>query len=105
MAADRTDEALWTLVLHELHHVLLGHTRLYERISPLHNLAFDTTCVSCHTVENAGGTSNTSFCSNSACHGNVYTFAGFDAPALRAILNAQVTAPTAAATTTPAQEV
>lgn len=37
----RTDEALWTLVLHELHHVLLGHTRLYERITPLHNLAFD----------------------------------------------------------------
>jgi len=59
----------------------------------LHNLAFDTTCVSCHTVENAGGTSNTSFCSNSACHGNVYTFAGFDAPALRAILNAQVPTP------------
>ena len=37
-----------------------------------------------------GGTSNTSFCSNSACHGNVYTFAGFDAPALREILKDQL---------------
>ena len=30
-----------------------------------------------------GGTSNTSFCSNSACHGASWDYAGFDAPALR----------------------
>ncbi len=37
-----------------------------------------------------GGTSNTSFCSNSACHGTVYTYAGFDAPSLRQILKSQL---------------
>lgn len=59
----------------------------------LHNQVFDPTCASCHTVENPGGTSNTSFCSNSACHGNVFTFAGFDAPALREVLQAQLPPP------------
>jgi hypothetical protein len=37
----RTDEHLFLLVMHELHHVLLGHTRLFPRSTPLHNLAFD----------------------------------------------------------------
>jgi hypothetical protein len=41
-----------------------------------------------------GGTSNTSFCSNSACHGNVFTFAGFDAPALHEILKDQISTAT-----------
>ena len=36
-----TEEDLAVLVLHELHHLLLGHTRLYPRVTPLHNLAFD----------------------------------------------------------------
>ena len=36
-----TDEHLFMLILHELHHVLLGHTRLYKRVSPAQNLAFD----------------------------------------------------------------
>ena len=40
-------------------------------------------------MDDPGGTSNTSFCSNSACHGNVYSYAGFDAPALREILKVQ----------------
>ncbi len=66
----------------------------------LHNKSIDSTCSACHTTADAGGTSNTSFCSNSACHGNVYTYAGFDAPDLRAILQAQV--PTPAPTPTPA---
>jgi hypothetical protein len=44
-------------------------------------------------MNDPGGTSNTSFCSNSACHGNVYTFAGFDAPKLREILKAQLPPP------------
>lgn len=36
-----SDEDLAVLILHELHHLLLGHTRLYSRISELHNIAFD----------------------------------------------------------------
>ena len=56
----------------------------------LHNEAFGTSCSACHTMDDPGGTSNTSFCSNSACHGSVYTFAGFDAPSLRAILQTQL---------------
>jgi nitrate/TMAO reductase-like tetraheme cytochrome c subunit len=56
----------------------------------LHRDAFDDTCSNCHTTENAGGTENTSFCSNSACHGSVWEYAGFDAPGLREILLAQL---------------
>jgi nitrate/TMAO reductase-like tetraheme cytochrome c subunit len=52
----------------------------------LHNKVFDASCSACHTTEDAGGTSNTSFCSNSACHGNVFKYAGFDAPSLRQII-------------------
>jgi hypothetical protein len=59
----------------------------------LHNKSIDTSCVACHTMEDAGGTSNQSFCSNSACHGNAYTFAGFDAPNLRAALEPQIPSP------------
>jgi len=59
----------------------------------LHRDAFDLTCSNCHTTDNPGGTTNTSFCSNSACHGSTYTYAGFDAPALRAILQAQLPKP------------
>jgi mono/diheme cytochrome c family protein len=56
----------------------------------LHHDAFDPTCSNCHTTGNPGGTDNSSFCSNSACHGNVWQFAGFDAPGLRQILEAQL---------------
>jgi len=59
----------------------------------LHNQFFDSSCESCHTTGDPGGTSNTSFCSNSACHGNVYTYAGFDAPALREVLKDQLPPP------------
>ena len=59
----------------------------------LHNKAFDATCSNCHTTEDAGGTSNTSFCSNSACHSSVFTYAGFDAPKLREILQSQLPSP------------
>ena len=59
----------------------------------LHNQAFDASCAACHTMDDPGGISNTSFCSNSACHGNVYSFAGFDAPALREILKDQLPTP------------
>ncbi|HEX5807998.1 MAG TPA: NapC/NirT family cytochrome c [Anaerolineales bacterium] len=59
----------------------------------LHNEAFSPSCSTCHTMEDPGGTSNTSFCSNSACHGSAYTFAGFDAPKLREILKDQLPPP------------
>lgn len=35
------DEHLFLLVMHELWHVILAHTRLYARMTPLHNIAFD----------------------------------------------------------------
>ncbi len=47
-----------------------------------HHNEFDRSCANCHTVENPGGTSDTSFCSNSACHGVRWKFADFDAPML-----------------------
>jgi len=59
----------------------------------LHNQVFNPTCEGCHTTDDPGGTSDTSFCSNSACHGNVYTYAGFNAPALREILQEQLPPP------------
>ena len=58
----------------------------------LHRSAFDATCSNCHTSDDPGGTSNSSFCSNSACHGSAWTYAGFDAPALREILQQQLPA-------------
>jgi mono/diheme cytochrome c family protein len=56
----------------------------------LHRDVFDPTCSNCHSTENPGGTDNSSFCSNSACHGNVWEYAGFDAPGLREILLEQL---------------
>ncbi|HRO57747.1 MAG TPA: hypothetical protein PK177_01060 [Burkholderiaceae bacterium] len=37
----RSDDHLEMLVLHELYHVLLGHTRLYRRVKLAQNWAFD----------------------------------------------------------------
>ncbi len=70
----------------------------------LHRDVFDSTCSNCHSVEDPGGTSNTSFCSNSACHGSVYEFAGFNAPALREILQAQLPPTPTAPPVVPAAE-
>ena len=36
-----TPEKLLMLVMHELHHVLLGHTKLFEAITPVQNFVFD----------------------------------------------------------------
>lgn len=58
----------------------------------LHRTVFDESCQGCHTVEDPGGVSNTSFCSNSACHGANWVFAGFDAPRLREIMAEQAKA-------------
>ena len=37
----RTPETLLMLVMHELHHVLLGHTTLFPNATPAHNFVFD----------------------------------------------------------------
>jgi nitrate/TMAO reductase-like tetraheme cytochrome c subunit len=68
----------------------------------LHHSVFDNTCSDCHTTSNPGGTDNSSFCSNSACHGNVWKFAGFDAPGLREVLLDQLP-PTPTPMPTPAE--
>jgi hypothetical protein len=61
----------------------------------MHNQVFDDTCSDCHTTSNPGGTDNSSFCSNGACHGIAWEYAGFDAPALRqTILDTLPPAPT-----------
>lgn len=57
-----------------------------------HRFEFDQSCAGCHTIENAGGTDNASFCSNSVCHGpdweyldinNMAVLELVDAPQLR----------------------
>ena len=58
-------------------------THLNANWIAMHNQVFNPTCSDCHTTGNPGGTDNSSFCSNSACHGIAWKFAGFDAPALR----------------------
>lgn len=68
-------------------------THLNPNWITMHNQAFGRSCSNCHNTTDPGGTSNTSFCSNSACHGNVYTYAGFDAPALREIIKSQLPPP------------
>jgi len=58
-----------------------------------HRTKFDATCQDCHDTRNAGGSDNSSFCSNSACHGTKWEYAGFDAPALAQILQTYVKPP------------
>jgi nitrate/TMAO reductase-like tetraheme cytochrome c subunit/mono/diheme cytochrome c family protein len=58
----------------------------------IHHEVVDSTCESCHTMGDPGGFSNTSFCSNSGCHGQAWEFAGFNAPRLRQILSAIIEA-------------
>jgi hypothetical protein len=45
-----------------------------------HRFQFDASCEACHTTDNPGGSDNTSFCSNSACHATEWEFAGLNAP-------------------------
>ena len=59
----------------------------------VHRDLFDNTCATCHTVEDPGGASNTSFCSNSACHGKAWEQIGLDAPAIRKVLLEQLATP------------
>ena len=66
-----------------------------------HRTHLGPTCALCHTTSNPGGTDNTSFCSNSACHGAAWTYAGLDAPGLAEIVAAQLPTPTPAPTPAP----
>ncbi len=59
----------------------------------IHRQALSSGCALCHDTSNAGGTDNTSFCSNSACHGSTWTYAGLDAPKLSEIIAAQIPTP------------
>jgi mono/diheme cytochrome c family protein len=52
----------------------------------LHHEVYNESCSSCHSTGDPGGTSDTTFCSNSACHGSAWDYAGFDAPELRQAL-------------------
>jgi hypothetical protein len=60
-----------------------------------HHLVLDSSCANCHTMDNAGGTGDTSFCSNSGCHGIDWEYAGFNAPALAAMLGIEQQPPAA----------
>ena len=51
-----------------------------------HRFVFDETCAGCHNVTNPGGTDNSSFCSNSACHASEWKFVGLNAPAVRQLV-------------------
>jgi hypothetical protein len=54
----RADTDLFLLILHELHHVILGHTRLFPRLTPTDNLAFDAVinAMLCQSVGRTAGT-------------------------------------------------
>ncbi|MGB8646937.1 MAG: NapC/NirT family cytochrome c [Anaerolineae bacterium] len=52
-----------------------------------HRNTFDASCQQCHDTRNAGGKDNSSFCSNSACHGSNWKYVGLNAPALAKLLN------------------
>ena len=51
-----------------------------------HSTTFDASCANCHNVKNPGGTDDSSFCSNSQCHGVQWRYAGFNAPGLATVL-------------------
>lgn len=62
--------------------------------------AVDETCALCHDVSNPGGADDSSFCSNSACHGTEWQFADLSAPALAGVLGLQPPVPLPTATPT-----
>lgn len=51
-----------------------------------HRTVFDTTCQSCHDIVSPGASDNQGFCSNVACHGMEWKYAGLNAPALVKVL-------------------
>ncbi|MBS1253606.1 MAG: hypothetical protein MAG451_02658 [Anaerolineales bacterium] len=52
-------------------------------------VAQDAECAGCHNTADAGQATNVSFCSNSACHGIKWEYAGLDAPGLRQVIAEQ----------------
>ncbi|MFN8598410.1 MAG: NapC/NirT family cytochrome c [Anaerolineae bacterium] len=81
-------------------------THLNSNWMAMHYKAFNPACATCHTTQNAGGKDNSSFCSNSGCHGNTWTYANLDAPALQTVIQSQIPPtptpmPTPVATATP----
>ncbi|MEZ4661019.1 MAG: NapC/NirT family cytochrome c [Caldilineaceae bacterium] len=50
-----------------------------------HRFEFDATCDDCHTVNNPGGSDNSSTCSNSACHATDWKYLDINSPAVLAI--------------------
>lgn len=52
-----------------------------------HRFEFDGTCEGCHTVTNPGGSDDSSFCANSACHATDWKFAGLDATGMIELTN------------------
>ena len=58
-----------------------------------HRLELSQTCTGCHDTKNAGKATNDSFCSNAACHGESWKYAGLNAPGLRAKLGPLVPTP------------
>lgn len=56
-------------------------------------VAQDAECAGCHNTADAGLATNVSFCSNSACHGTEWVYAGLDAPRLREAIGEQAGLP------------
>ena len=52
-----------------------------------HRFDFDDTCEGCHDVSNPGGTDDSSFCANSACHATEWKYAGLDAAGIVELTN------------------
>ena len=50
----KTDEHLFMLVMHELYHIILGHTHLFKRHTEIDNIAFDAVinAILCRTFPN-----------------------------------------------------
>ncbi len=49
----KTDEHLFMLVMHELYHIILGHTKLFKRHASIDNIAFDAiiNAILCRTYD------------------------------------------------------
>ena len=52
-----------------------------------HRFEYDETCEGCHDVSNPGGTDDSSFCANSACHATEWKYAGLDAAGIVELTN------------------
>jgi mono/diheme cytochrome c family protein len=74
----------------EINHGIEPSSHKNPNFISMHRNLFDNSCKNCHTVDDPGGSSNKSFCSNSACHGQSWKYAGFDAPKVRQVLQAQL---------------